>query len=275
MSKGEKRVREIVESECMWVLVLPSMPKGEIVGKHLTDSEWHEYRNNVQRIVGVFYRQHILVIDGKYSSDDRLRSIYVRWISFKFPKEQGPSDLNEDRKSAEEEDRSRALDPSAGSDHRWIATWSTRMSKIATCEMATQSQSLNQAWIRTVDVTPYRSFGDRDIKRNRKQGNKNAEIAICEMAIQSQPLNQAWIWTVDVTPYRSFGDRDIKRNRKQGNKNVEIAICEMAIQSQPLNQAKIWTVDLTPYRSFEDRVLDISKKQCNRNPDFAICEFTI
>jgi hypothetical protein len=27
------------ESECMWVLVLPSMPKGEIVGKYLTDSE--------------------------------------------------------------------------------------------------------------------------------------------------------------------------------------------------------------------------------------------
>jgi hypothetical protein len=72
MSKGEKRVREIVESECMWVLVLPSMPKGEIVGKYLTDNEWHEYRNNVQRIVGVFYRQHILVIDGKYSSNDGL-----------------------------------------------------------------------------------------------------------------------------------------------------------------------------------------------------------
>ena len=31
---GERRV----ESECMWVLVLPSMPKGEIVGKCLTGS---------------------------------------------------------------------------------------------------------------------------------------------------------------------------------------------------------------------------------------------
>jgi hypothetical protein len=39
MSKGEKRVRE-KRSECMWVLVLPSMPKGEIVGKYLTDNEW-------------------------------------------------------------------------------------------------------------------------------------------------------------------------------------------------------------------------------------------
>jgi hypothetical protein len=27
------------ESECIWVLVFPSMPKGEIVGKYLTDNE--------------------------------------------------------------------------------------------------------------------------------------------------------------------------------------------------------------------------------------------
>jgi hypothetical protein len=31
----------------MRVLVLPSMPKGEIVSKYLTDSEWHKYRKNV------------------------------------------------------------------------------------------------------------------------------------------------------------------------------------------------------------------------------------
>ena len=43
MSKGEKRV---------WVPLLPSMPKGEIVG--------------------MFYRQRILVIDGKYNNDDGL-----------------------------------------------------------------------------------------------------------------------------------------------------------------------------------------------------------
>ena len=43
MSKGEKRVR---------VPLLPSMPKGDIVG--------------------MFYRQHMLVIDGKYNSDDGL-----------------------------------------------------------------------------------------------------------------------------------------------------------------------------------------------------------
>jgi hypothetical protein len=42
MSKGEKS----------WVPLLPSMPKGEIVG--------------------MFYRQHILVIDGKYNNDDGL-----------------------------------------------------------------------------------------------------------------------------------------------------------------------------------------------------------
>ena len=34
---GEKSSRG--ESECMWVLELPSMPKGEIVGKYLTDNE--------------------------------------------------------------------------------------------------------------------------------------------------------------------------------------------------------------------------------------------
>jgi hypothetical protein len=56
----------------MRVLVLPSMPKGDIVGKYLTDNEWHKYKKNVHRIVGMFYRQHILVIDGKYSSDDGL-----------------------------------------------------------------------------------------------------------------------------------------------------------------------------------------------------------
>ena len=46
----------------MWVLVFPSMTKGEIVGKYLTDSEWHKYRKsewhkyrkNVQRIVSIF-----------------------------------------------------------------------------------------------------------------------------------------------------------------------------------------------------------------------------
>jgi hypothetical protein len=58
MSKGEKRVWE-KRSECMWVLVFTSMPKGEIVGKYLTDSEWK-----------IFNRQRMLVIDGKYNSED-------------------------------------------------------------------------------------------------------------------------------------------------------------------------------------------------------------
>jgi hypothetical protein len=59
MSKGEKRVRERRSMQCMWVLVLPSMPKGEIVGKYLTDNEWQ-----------IFNRQRMLVIDGKYNSED-------------------------------------------------------------------------------------------------------------------------------------------------------------------------------------------------------------
>jgi hypothetical protein len=33
------RLQRRVESEYIWVLVLPSMPKGEIVGKYCTDNE--------------------------------------------------------------------------------------------------------------------------------------------------------------------------------------------------------------------------------------------
>jgi hypothetical protein len=58
MHVGEEFGRR-VEFECMWVLVLPSMPKGEIVGKYLTDSEWK-----------IFNRQRMLVIDGKYNNED-------------------------------------------------------------------------------------------------------------------------------------------------------------------------------------------------------------
>ena len=60
MSKGEKRVWE-KRSECMWVPVFPSMPKGEIVGKYLTDNKWK-----------IFNKQRMLVIDGKYKSNDGL-----------------------------------------------------------------------------------------------------------------------------------------------------------------------------------------------------------
>jgi hypothetical protein len=37
--------------------------------------------------------------------------------------------------------------------------------EIAICDMAIQSQPLNQAWIWTINVTPYRSFRDRDLER--------------------------------------------------------------------------------------------------------------
>jgi hypothetical protein len=37
---GEKSSGEEIRMQCMWVRVLPSMPKGEIVGKYLIDSEW-------------------------------------------------------------------------------------------------------------------------------------------------------------------------------------------------------------------------------------------
>jgi hypothetical protein len=49
-------------AKCMRVLVFPSMTKGDMVGKYLTDnelhkyrkSEWHKYRKNVQRINGKY-----------------------------------------------------------------------------------------------------------------------------------------------------------------------------------------------------------------------------
>jgi hypothetical protein len=77
-----------------------------------------------------------------------------------------------------------------GSDFEVTKTLDNKNAEIAICDMGIQSQLLNQAWIWIVDVTPYRSFGDRDIKRNREQGNKNAEITICDITIQSQPLNR-------------------------------------------------------------------------------------
>jgi hypothetical protein len=51
-----------VESECR-VLVLPSMSKGEIVGKYITDSEWQ-----------ISNRQRMLFIDGKYNNEDGMRT---------------------------------------------------------------------------------------------------------------------------------------------------------------------------------------------------------
>jgi intracellular sulfur oxidation DsrE/DsrF family protein len=62
--------------------------------------------------------------------------------------------------------------------------------EIAICEITIQSQSLNEDHIWTVDLTPYRSFANRDMERQRKQCNKNVEIAICKITIHSQSLNQ-------------------------------------------------------------------------------------
>jgi hypothetical protein len=64
--------------------------------------------------------------------------------------------------------------------------------EIVICEIMIQSQPLNQDQIWTVDLTPYRSFTNRDMERQRKQCNKNVEIVI-----QSQSLNQDQIWTIE------------------------------------------------------------------------------
>jgi hypothetical protein len=92
-------------------------------------------------------------------------------------------------------------------------TQGNKNAEITICDMAIQSQPLNQAWIWTIDVTPYRSFGDRDLGRQRTQCIKNVDFVICEIAIQSQSLNRDQIWTVDHTPYWSFVDRDLEVTR--------------------------------------------------------------
>jgi hypothetical protein len=55
---------------------------------------WHEYRKNVQRIVGMFYRQRILVIDGKYSSDDGLSTTAMISGAVIIGEEQQPCSLD-------------------------------------------------------------------------------------------------------------------------------------------------------------------------------------
>jgi hypothetical protein len=55
----------------MRVLELPSMPKGEIVGKYLTDSEWHKYRKSEWHK----YRKNVQRIVGKYLTDNECLSL--------------------------------------------------------------------------------------------------------------------------------------------------------------------------------------------------------
>jgi hypothetical protein len=53
----------------------------------------------------------------------------------------------------------------------------------AICEIAIQSQPLNQAQIWTVDLTPCRSFGDRELEMSKFINIRNPDIAICEIVI--------------------------------------------------------------------------------------------
>jgi hypothetical protein len=70
MSKGEKRVRER-RSECnAWVRVLPSMPKGEIVGKYLTDNEWKIFNRHECLSLMASTTVKMASTDGKYNSED-------------------------------------------------------------------------------------------------------------------------------------------------------------------------------------------------------------
>jgi hypothetical protein len=68
-----------------------------------------------------------------------------------------------------------------------------------------ESEPSDQEMIRTVDHSPYRSFGDREFKRARTQCNKNPDFAICEIAIESGPSDQEMIWTVDLISHGVSG----------------------------------------------------------------------
>jgi hypothetical protein len=76
MSNGEKRVQER-RYKCMWVLEFPLMPKGEIVGKYLTDSEWHKYRKGLKYRKSKWhkYRKNVQRIVGKYLTDNECLSL--------------------------------------------------------------------------------------------------------------------------------------------------------------------------------------------------------
>jgi hypothetical protein len=53
----------------------------------------------------------------------------------------------------------------------------------AICKIVIQSQPLNQDQIWTVDLTPCRSFGDRELEMSKFINIRNPDIAICEIAI--------------------------------------------------------------------------------------------
>jgi hypothetical protein len=81
--------------------------------------------SSVRGSVGMFYRQRMLVIDGKYNNDDQQRSdnrggAATVIVGSTIQNSRWLSDLNVDKKSTDMEDRSRALDPSTRTDHRRI-----------------------------------------------------------------------------------------------------------------------------------------------------------
>jgi hypothetical protein len=51
----------------------------------------------------------------------------------------------------------------------------------AICEIATESGPSDTEMIRTIDHSPYRSFGDREFKRERMQCNKNLDFDHSDM----------------------------------------------------------------------------------------------
>jgi hypothetical protein len=81
------------------------------------------------------------------------------------------------------------------------------------CEIASESRPSDPEMIRTVDVTPYQSFGDHEFKMERTQYNKNPDFVMCDITIQSWLLKQVHIWTVGSNLCQSFANRNMEKHK--------------------------------------------------------------
>jgi hypothetical protein len=88
-------------------------------------------------------------------------------------------------------------------------TQCNKNSKIAMCEILTESEPSDQDVIWTIDLTSLQSFVDRDLEVTKTLNVKSVEIVMCEIPTESKPSDQDMIWTIDPTSLRSFVDRDL------------------------------------------------------------------
>jgi hypothetical protein len=62
--------------------------------------------------------------------------------------------------------------------------------EIAMCEIPTEYEPSDQDVIWTIDLTPCRSFEDRELEMSKNIDIKNPEIAMCEILTESEPSDQ-------------------------------------------------------------------------------------